>query len=41
VRRVPWAKSTHTRLDFEVSDPDTATRFAIARYKIETRGSLL
>jgi hypothetical protein len=41
VRRVPRAKSTHKRLDFEVSDPDTATRFAIARYKIETRGSLL
>ncbi len=41
MRRVPKAKSTHKRLDFEVSDLDTATRFAIDRYKIEPRGSLL
>ena len=41
VRRIPKAKSTHKRLDFEVSDQDAATRFAIDRYKIETKGSLL
>jgi hypothetical protein len=47
VRRIPKAKSTHKRLDFGVSDEnadarqDTATRFAIDRYRIETKGSLL
>jgi hypothetical protein len=41
MRRVPKAKSTHKRLDFGVSDQDAATRFAIDRFRIETKGSLL
>ncbi len=41
VRRVPKAKKTHKRLDFGITDHDTAQRFAIDYFRIEPKGSLL
>ena len=41
VRRLPRARRTHNRRDFEILDRDAAKRAAFDRYKIETKGSLL
>ncbi len=41
VKRIPGAKRTHTRQDFEIKDDLSAQRFAFKCYGIEAEGSLL
>lgn|GEM_PF-1534451 len=41
VKRIPHAKRTHTRQDFQIKDELSARRFAFKCYGIEVEGSLL
>jgi hypothetical protein len=41
VTRIPAARAPHRRMDFGVDTEDRAVQFALRRYRIETKGSLL